>query len=95
MRKARIVGDSTYGYVDINHIQTVNQKGKTVNLTLTSGLKIPLYTSATVARNNINIGKEIASTICNKEDTDEARVLEAIGILISKIYKIEQMLQKI
>jgi hypothetical protein len=95
MRKARIVGDSTYGYVDINHIQTVNQQGKAVNLTLASGLKIPLYTSATVARNNINIGKEIASTICNKEDTEEARVLEAVNIIVKKIYNIEQLLQKV
>lgn len=94
MRRPLIAGDSTYGYVDITYIKSVRKINKEVILTLTSEDQITLYSSSAASYSIINLGKEIVEYINDHMDNEQDRILDAIGILINKIYSIEKILNK-
>lgn len=95
MRKPKIVGDSTYGYVDITYIKTVRKISNDVELTLATDDRIPLCSSAVSAYNIINLGKEIANQLKQKQENEQDKILNALGILIAKLYRIEKILSQV
>lgn len=95
MRKPKIVGDSTYGYVDITYIKSIRKIDNDVELTLATDDKIPLCSSAVSAYNIINLGKEIANQLKQKQENEQDKILNALGILIAKLYRIEKILSQV
>ena len=94
MRKPLIVGDNTYGYTDLEFIKSVRNSNGQVKLNLTTGDEIPLYSSATAAYNSINVGKDIFEYIANRDNDEQEKIMDALGILLNKIYGIEKILDK-
>lgn len=95
MRKPIITRDSTYGYVDLTYIKSVQEKDNEVNLILTTDDSIPLYTSAAVASNVIIQGKVISKHFINHIEDEQEKILDALSILVDKLYRIEKVLSKI
>ena len=94
MRKPLIIKDSTYGYVNISYIKSVRKINHEVVLTLTTNDKIPLYNTSSAAYNIINLGKGITDLVNNQMQNEQERILDALGILIDKLYRIEKILNK-
>ena len=93
MRRPRITRDSTYGYIDIAFIKTVQEKEETANLLLVTGEVIPLCTSAAAALNAINQGKLMAKRAAPAAENEQQIILSALSLLVDKLYRIESLLK--
>ncbi len=95
MRKPVIVGDNTYGFVDYHFIKSVRKVNGQVKLKLTTGDEITLYSTATVAYNSINLGRDVFEYTYGRTDHEKAKILDALETLLNKLYNIEKLLDKI
>jgi len=94
MRKPMIIGDNTYGYVDLAYIKSVRKvSGKTI-LKLNTEIEIPLYSSSAAAYSSINLGKDTLEYMTSCVHDEQEKILDALGILINKLYRIEKILDK-
>lgn len=94
MRKPVIIGDNTYGYVDLNFIKSVRKVNGQTLLKLTTEEEIPIYSSSSSAYNSINLGKDTIQYMTSRTNDEQEMILDALGILINKIYRIEKILDK-
>lgn len=94
MRIPTVIGDKTYGYAELSQIKSVRRINDQVKLLLYIGAEIPVYSTANAAYNSINLGKEVWDHAADKIRDEQDKVLDALSILLDKIYKIERILDK-
>jgi len=94
MRRPVIVGDSTYGYAELGYIKAVRKLNGQTLLKLTTEDEIPLYSSSAAAYSYINLGKDTCEYLSDRIDDEQGKILDALGILINKLYRIEKILDK-
>lgn len=89
MRKPKLAGDKTYGYVDLNSIKSTSTLGRGIFLNILASETIALYNTPEVVRNIINLGREIEYQINTSPETEPEKVYAAMKIIIDKLFKIE------
>lgn len=94
MRKPMIIGDSTYGYVELTYIKSVRKVNRQTILKLNTEIDIQLYSSSASAYSSINLGKDTLEYVSSRMHDEQEKILDALGILINKLYRIEKILDK-
>jgi len=92
MRKPKLAGDKTYGYVDLSSIKSVSTIDSEVFLNILLDERIAVFNNPEVIRNIINLGREIEYQINRSPETEPEMVYAAMKILIDKLFKIEGLL---
>lgn len=94
MRRPQVIGDNTYGYVDVTYIKYVRKVNGQTMLKLTAGEDLPLSCNSTAAYSSISLGKDTLEYLNSRVQDEQEKVLDALGILINKLYRIEKILDK-
>jgi hypothetical protein len=94
MRRPQVIGDATYGYVDVACIKSVHKVNGQTMLKLTGGEEVPLCSTSLSAYSSISLGKDTLEYLTSRDHDEQEQVLDALGILINKLYRIEKILEK-
>lgn len=94
MRRPQVIGDNTYGYVDLTYIKYVRKVNGQTMLKLTVGEEIPLSSTSAAAYSSISLAKDTLEYLTSRVHNEQEQILGALGILINKLYRIEKILDK-
>lgn len=94
MRRPQVIGDNTYGYVDLTYIKYVRKVNGQTMLKLTVGEEIRLCSTSAATYSSISLAKDTLEYLTSRVHNEQEQILGALGILINKLYRIEKILDK-